>query len=272
MKVLISWSGERSRQVATVLRDWLPSVIQAIEPWMSEQDIDKGATWPIELFSQLEKTKAGVTVLTRENLPEPWLQFEAGALAKTIERTMVCTFLVGLKPTDVNGPLSLFQATEPTVVDVRRLMVALNRRIADEHDRGLSEPQLEKAFAMFWPQLETAVKEIAATAPPAKRVRSTEDMLEEILASVRQVGMQVSTSSNFANARYNKLLVGDLLAGDYPAYRVALLDAILGRLRPDSTIADLYGAIGRHEIRGLVEKTEPPLPLKQEAEKKEDGE
>jgi hypothetical protein len=45
MKVFISWSGERSKAVAKVLRRRLGNIIQAVDPYMSDQDIDKGVRW-----------------------------------------------------------------------------------------------------------------------------------------------------------------------------------------------------------------------------------
>lgn len=44
MKVFLSWSGERSRLVATALHEWLPQVINAVEPFISS-NIDAGARW-----------------------------------------------------------------------------------------------------------------------------------------------------------------------------------------------------------------------------------
>ncbi|CAC9976768.1 hypothetical protein [Flavobacterium panici] len=53
MKVFISWSGERSKKVAELLDDWLQCVIQAVNPWMSSKDIDRGALWFTEINDQL---------------------------------------------------------------------------------------------------------------------------------------------------------------------------------------------------------------------------
>src|SRR4051812_36495571 len=112
MKIFISWSGERSKAIAEALHEWLPDVIQAIEPWMSANDIEKGARWRSGLATELEQTSVSVICLTPENLESPWIHFEAGALSKQQQNTYVCTFLFGLEPIDVREPLAQFQATK----------------------------------------------------------------------------------------------------------------------------------------------------------------
>ena len=79
MKIFISWSGPRSKAMAEALKEWLPNVIQAVDPWVSSSDIDAGMRWTPALAEQLQQTQLGILCLTAENLNAPWLLFEAGA-------------------------------------------------------------------------------------------------------------------------------------------------------------------------------------------------
>ena len=96
MKVFLSWSGEKSQAVAEQLRHWIPCVIQTLEPWMSKHDIRAGMRWANELGGRLSETKFGIVCLTKSNTSAPWILFEAGALAKTVDETYVCPYLVDL--------------------------------------------------------------------------------------------------------------------------------------------------------------------------------
>src|SRR6266404_1604418 len=99
MSVFISWSGSRSKQLAQQLRNWLPNVLQAVEVWMSDVDIEAGARGIHEIFTQLERASFGVICLTPENLNAPWLLFEAGAISKKMtDKAHVCPYLLGMSP------------------------------------------------------------------------------------------------------------------------------------------------------------------------------
>src|SRR5579863_2173184 len=114
MKVFISWSGERSRQVAELLEGWLKCVIQGVSPWVSTKNIDRGSLWFAEISDQLASTVTGIVCLTKENFNKPWILFEAGALAKGLTSNRVCTFLIDLQATDLQNPLAQFNHTLPT--------------------------------------------------------------------------------------------------------------------------------------------------------------
>lgn len=104
MKLFICWSGERSREIAVFLRNWLPTVHQNIEPFMSEEDVGSGTRWRGSLVSELATTEFGIICLTPDNLTAPWLHFEAGALSK-LPKARVSPVLYQLKPSDIRGPL-----------------------------------------------------------------------------------------------------------------------------------------------------------------------
>ena len=107
MRVFISWSGDSSKQVAEALRDWLPTVIQAVKPWVSAADIEKGETWFTSIQTSLTESKGmGIFCLTSDNLAAPWLAFEAGALASQ-DRGRVATFLFNVDADSMRPPLSL---------------------------------------------------------------------------------------------------------------------------------------------------------------------
>jgi hypothetical protein len=179
MKVFLSWSGERSRAVAEALQDWLPDAVPGVDPFLSV-DIEKGARWSAEVAKQLEESKVGIICLTPENLDSPWILFEAGALSKTLSDARVCTFLLGLEPSQVRPPLSQFQATRANKEDTRRLVGDINKALGEQ---GRSEDRVVRGFEKYWNDLEVKLKVVPAAkaAPP----RPVEDMVPEILESVR---------------------------------------------------------------------------------------
>ena len=71
MKVFISWSGNTSLKVAQLLREWLPYVINSIEPYVSSDDIDKGARWSVDIAKELEDSTFGILCVTKDNLEAP---------------------------------------------------------------------------------------------------------------------------------------------------------------------------------------------------------
>ncbi len=182
MKVFLSWSGERSRLIAEALRYWLPKVIQAIQPWMSANDIEKGTQWRAGLTNELEQAGIGIICLTPENIESSWIHFEAGALSKQQRSTRVCTFLFELKPVDVREPLAQFQNTRAQKDDVRKLIQTINNTLGESK---LSDSEIDEAFDVWWPKLEQRLTGIPQPSQITKQQRNEREILEEILELVR---------------------------------------------------------------------------------------
>jgi hypothetical protein len=182
--ILISWSGERSLLVAKAIRKWLPKIIQTAKPWMSDTDIAKGSRGLDDLSKALEGIKVGISCLTPENLREPWILFEAGALSKSLDdRTRLCTFLVGgLQLQDVSPPLGMFQATRAEKEDTRKLMHTINQALSNE---PISEEDLNDLFDKMWPTLEDTLKTLPEPTQTVAPKRPLEDMVAEILENAR---------------------------------------------------------------------------------------
>lgn len=154
MKILISWAGEPSHKIALVLRDYLPSIIPAVIPWVSSEDIPKGARWGMELARQLEDTSYGIIVCVPNNVDEPWLNYEAGALSKSIDLSRVWTLLFRLTPSQLSEPLAQFQATTFEKEDVCKLMRSINEAVGPE---AISFERLIKNYEIAWPSLSKAM-------------------------------------------------------------------------------------------------------------------
>src|SRR5260370_7683582 len=108
MKVFIGWSGETSHEVALALHEWLPRVIQAVKPYVSSEDIAKGARWSASIAAELQASSYGIICVTRENSESPWINFEAGALSREIEKSFVTPSFFYLKTPALRGPLPHF--------------------------------------------------------------------------------------------------------------------------------------------------------------------
>lgn len=184
MKVFLSWSGSRSKKTAEILADYIQQMIQAIEPWIST-DISKGVNWVMEIGSKLEEINFGIICLTRENLDENWILFEAGALSKK-KGAHVCTFLLDLKHTDIKPPLALCQHTIFNKEDVRKLLHTINKEARNLKENKMPDDQLNKIFERYWPDLEKELKKIVDMKIDTEEpIRTDREILEEILEVIR---------------------------------------------------------------------------------------
>ena len=236
MKVLLSWSGTRSRAAAAALRGWLQSVIQQLRPWMSDVDIVAGGLWSASLRDELARSSFGVLCVTPGNAGAPWLLFEAGALAKSLEEARVCPYLLDLRKSEIpEGPLQQFQSVEATKEGTRHLVKSLNAALP-EADR-LGGDLLRDSFERAWPELESELRSlppeeeapVPAAAFPFELYLTLPQQLEE-------AGMAPDWDDDRCYLlgpdamRENVKLVPSVVG---PALRVEIPEELLQRLRAD---------------------------------------
>lgn len=187
MKVFISWSGDLSKRLAEAFRDWLPGVVQAVEPFFSPDDIAKGDRWVTEIASKLEECRVGIFCITRDNVGSPWLVFEAGAISKHLGSTKVCTIFFDLAPTDITGPLTQFQGAVFEKEEIFKVVNTVNEGVEENR---LKPAVLKNVFEKWWPDLKSKTEGILAeprSPEAARQLRTDREILSEVLAITRHL-------------------------------------------------------------------------------------
>jgi hypothetical protein len=173
---------------------------------MSSEDIDKGQRWGAELAELLATTSQGLVCVTAENLHEPWLNFEAGALAKSVAVSRVRPVLLDLTPADVTGPLAQFQATSlADKADMFKLVASLNAGT----DKPIGQELLTKSFERAWQELQDEITTLAQV--PAggqvKLVRRPEEKIDEILNLLRDLERRPPSTTASTRAESGDLVI-----------------------------------------------------------------
>lgn len=183
MQVFISWAGAHAKQVGLALDGWLKLVVNEVETFISDQDIMLGEVGLAAIDDRLADAGFGIVVVTLENHATPWINYEAGAIAKKVGqvRSRVVPIRVDIeRPTDIDGPLGQFQSAKLDRDGIERLVKSL----ADAAGADLST--VLTRFEDMWPRLQSKLAAIEAPAntPPTPE-RPEKELLEEVLTHVR---------------------------------------------------------------------------------------
>lgn len=186
MKIFVSWSGAASHEAALLLREWLRRVLQYSEPFVSSEDISKGAQWLVTISDQLRDTSEGIVCVTPSNVEAPWLNYEAGALAKTTGQTAVRTVLLGLTAGDLpaGAPLSNFQHTKALdESEMWSLIESIHGRYAEADIKSME--RVRWAFDQAWPELQESLAAIDVV-PSGDTLHGAESGQESLIRDVLQ--------------------------------------------------------------------------------------
>ncbi len=197
MKVFISWSGDLSKAVAEHLKKWIPCIIQSVDVFFSPEDIEKGENWDSKISQVLSDCKYGIICLTPQNVAAPWINFEAGAIAKSLDSRVSC-LMVNIKPSDIKGPLSRYQATKLDRKDIFQLISEINKAT----DQPLDDNRLTNAFNAMWAQLDQEINGVLSTYSVPQEDALENDPMEEILQLLRKISSTISSPQDLLPPDY----------------------------------------------------------------------
>ena len=270
MDILLTWSGRESQEVAAFFREWLPSVLPGIQPWISSEDIAKGQRWFDELMGRLEKTRASLTFVTPGNVRSPWLYYEVGAIAAKIGGGIVCPYLIGVDGKRVKDtPLGQFQWTEANEKETWKLIRSINQRLDSVHHETL----LEVNFNSQWPKLKRQIdKAIEARSPVADDVTEVERSIEEQLTEkARQLLVEASLdpqgrvtdshnfTGKFLGTNGKNMIAGDQTPRVVAAWKAALNELVQSHLLdPVENKGELFAVTNKgYEVADLMKSRNP---------------
>jgi hypothetical protein len=133
---------------------------------MSAQDVHAGKRWRREIAQNLEAIKIGVLAVTPENLDARWLNYEAGALSRSVEDdTRVIPYCLGIDVSNLGDPLSDFNAVAADRDGTLKLVRSINAAMA----RPIKDAVLDAVFASQWPDLDRELLAIPVPDPALDR-------------------------------------------------------------------------------------------------------
>ncbi len=228
---------------------WLPCVLNAVKPWVSSEDIDRGSIWLNDILEQLKDTNYGLVFVTKENQSKPWILFESGALSKGLNESRVFTVLVDLQVRDIDSgsPLKHLNHTTLDQSGVFKLLKSINKCLDNAQ---VQDTVLEMSFNALWPLLEKEILEIQ-NAEPVLEVpqRDDKDVLNDILDNVlhinKKLGRGNARSLQYIDPEHARLLLHRLCALDISEQEVF---EILSGMTPKDWLAQRLKFMSKDDI------------------------
>jgi hypothetical protein len=187
MKVFVSWSGSTSLEVAKILKKWVPRSIPSAELFVSDTDIKSGDRWAKVLGEELSERQFAIVCLTSDNATSAWLNFEAGAISKAISESHVVPLLYNLEISNIDGPLSQFQAVKVSREGYLRLLNSLNQ----VGENKIPQNELEEMLEILWPNVQQEIQNIPETDSLDESQRDTNAILSDVIFSINDLREQV---------------------------------------------------------------------------------
>jgi hypothetical protein len=191
LDLFVSWSGDAAKKAAEAFDAWIKEMIPDIKTWFSKRSIESGAQSREEINTALRTCKYGVAFVTEETHGSAWINFEAGALWKTLaDQSLIHVVLLDNKRVDLNKPLGSFQSTLVESEDMFKLVSGINLASS----RPQSAANLRIVFDKRWPELETALKRATEDDPGVAvkpSVQSPQEMILDRLASFDRTAAQL---------------------------------------------------------------------------------
>jgi hypothetical protein len=229
VSIFISWSGPSSREVGREVKQLVSEVLGTDDVFMSDEDIAPGDKSLEEIDLALKRSTAALIIVSARTAREPWLNFEAGAMAVRLAKTSVVPILLDLDFNQLIQPLAQFQAIRYDDREkFRKTLVLLNMQRGSDR---IKTETLDIVLTARWSKFQADVTQIVAdSASPddAAALPDEQDKIDEILSTLR--GMSNGYQASTVRSRTGKK--GAYLPADFDTKRLGYLHQRVNRIVP----------------------------------------
>ncbi|WP_152970184.1 hypothetical protein [Frigoribacterium sp. RIT-PI-h] len=178
--------------MAEALRKALAEVCAGrADVFVSSEDISQGDRELNAILAKLKASDYGIVVLSETNQHRPWINYEGGAMARSLSNP-VSTILLDLSPSDVDWPLAPHQSTQ---FSDHRYMQRLVSEVATAANPDVPENTVAVLFTNAWEKILESWQPPVGDDPTANR-RSDHDMLAKVVEQMR--GIETMQQASFA--------------------------------------------------------------------------
>lgn len=189
-KVFISWSGPVSKAAANAALPLLSDMFDGLVFFVSNASISAGDRSLNVVHEELNDAVAGILMVTAENQRNPWLNFEAGALARQVsdsKRYVIPLFLQADSLADLKLPIGDFHAVLLDEEGVTKMFESLG--LVSGLGAGRGQSKFNNFGPAFISKVERALEaqHVTSAATTPEEPRTTDDKVDELLLSVREL-------------------------------------------------------------------------------------
>lgn len=223
MKIFMSWSGDQSKKIAELVKNFLDKVVQLSHPFISSRNIELGSLWHNQVIREANETNYGLLFITPESRDSPWLHFEAGMLLKDLEKDRIVPILFGIKISEIIRPLSDFHSIEFDESSFFDLVSEINKMTS----RPLEKENLKQVFDSFYNKLSLDIEEVISSSDSVKKI-PIESKVDELIDYARGERMALmEISSTLKNTISQTHTAYDRLRGKEESYRLVYNQMLL---------------------------------------------
>ena len=201
MKVYIGWSGETSKEIASILESWLPLMNPHIEAF-SIVDVPTGAAWRYTFFKNLLVCDCAIFCFAQDNINSPWLLYEAGVVSGAEKQ--IIPLLFDVPSSHLPDPLRFFQPIPFTKDRIWQMALTLNDLCGQD---AFSFQELAMKFDELYPTVEKMVEQVRDSRKKQPE-QGTEDLKRDFAT--------VNSKLDAILSRLSNVSVSDYYGGFYP--------------------------------------------------------